>query len=41
MAHMEEIGELEGKKSFLEDINLISKRRTMEGILEENQATFV
>jgi len=26
MAHIEEIGELEGKKSLFEDLNLISKR---------------
>ena len=26
MAHIEEIGELEGKKSLFEDVNLISKR---------------
>jgi len=27
MAHVEKIGELEGKKSLFEDINLISKLR--------------
>jgi len=27
MAHIQEIGELEGEESLFEDINLISKRR--------------
>jgi len=38
MPHIKEIGDLEGKKSLFEDINLISKRRPDP---EGNPANFV